>query len=101
MKESRCAHPTHFKDALSGGEPWLKRIRGIRANASTKSHAEIDEAEELDDGNPVKLGRQSCELRSRLSNLNVLGGCCGIDHHHIEEICKASASVEKPMHYEK
>ena len=96
-----CAHPTHFKDVLSGGEPWLKRIRGIRANASTKSHAELDEAEELDDGNPVELGRQSCELRRRLSNLNVLGGCCGTDHHHIEEIYKACASVEKPMPYEK
>ena len=84
-----CAHPTHFEDALSAGEPWLKRLRGIRANASTKSHDELDEAVELDDGNPGELGSQYSELRSRLSNLNVLGGCCGTDHRHIEEIFKA------------
>jgi S-methylmethionine-dependent homocysteine/selenocysteine methylase len=84
-----CAHPTHFKDALIGDEPWLERIRGIRANASTKSHAELNESAELDEGNPVELGRQHRELLSRLKNLNVFGGCCGTDHRHVEEICKA------------
>lgn len=84
-----CAHPLHFQDVLEAGEPWAQRIRGLRANASTKSHAELDEAEELDDGNPVELASQYKELRSSLSNLNVLGGCCGTDHRHIEEICKA------------
>ncbi len=28
-----CAHPTHFEDALTQGESWLERIRGLRANA--------------------------------------------------------------------
>lgn len=84
-----CAHPTHFGDALVAGEPWLQRISGLRANASTLSHAELDEAEELDDGNPVDLGQQYNTLQSRLVNLNVLGGCCGTDHRHIEEIAKA------------
>ncbi len=88
-----CAHPTHFKDALAASEPWLQRIRGVRANASTKSHAELDEAEELDDGNPVELGSQYRELKDMLSNLNVIGGCCGTDHRHIEEICKASVAA--------
>jgi S-methylmethionine-dependent homocysteine/selenocysteine methylase len=84
-----CAHPTHFEGALAPGESWAQRIRGIRANASTKSHAELDGAEELDDGNPVELGRQCKELTDRLHHLNVLGGCCGTDHRHVEEICKA------------
>jgi S-methylmethionine-dependent homocysteine/selenocysteine methylase len=84
-----CAHPTHFQGTLIGGEPWLGRIRGIRANASSRSHAELDEAKELDSGNPIELARQYSELTSRLKNLNVLGGCCGTDHRHIEEICKA------------
>jgi S-methylmethionine-dependent homocysteine/selenocysteine methylase len=84
-----CAHPTHFRDVLSGGEPWLERIRGVRANASTKSHAELDEAEELDDGDPVELGGQFQELRSVLPNLNVLGGCCGTDHRHVAAIYSA------------
>lgn len=84
-----CAHPTHFAGVLTAGEPWLDRIRGIRANASTKSHEELNEAAELDDGNPEELGNQYRELRDRLKNLNVLGGCCGTDHRHVEAICKA------------
>ncbi len=84
-----CAHPTHFANVLTDGEPWLERIRGIRANASTKSHAELNDSEELDEGNPVELGRQHRELLSKLMNLRVLGGCCGTDHRHIEEILKA------------
>ncbi|MBD2104962.1 homocysteine S-methyltransferase family protein [Leptolyngbya sp. FACHB-261] len=84
-----CAHPTHFSSVLVEEEPWLERIRGIRANASTKSHAELNEAEQLDDGNPEELGNQYRELKSSLKNLNVLGGCCGTDHRHVEAICKA------------
>jgi S-methylmethionine-dependent homocysteine/selenocysteine methylase len=88
-----CAHPTHFAEALTSGEPWLERIRGIRANASTKSHAELNESETLDDGNPEELGSQYRELKDKLKNLNVLGGCCGTDHRHIEAICKACLPV--------
>ena len=84
-----CAHPTHFEDTVSTGEPWLQKIRGFRANSSTCSHAELDEAEELDDGNPEELGDQYRELRKKLPNLNVLGGCCGTDYRHIEAIVKA------------
>ena len=84
-----CAHPTHFTGALASGAPWLERIRGLRANASIQSHAELDEAKELDDGNPAELGSQYRELRKTLHKLNVLGGCCGTDHRHVEQICKA------------
>lgn len=88
-----CAHPTHFVGALVPGEPWVERIRGIRANASAKSHAELDEAPELDEGNPVELGLQYAKLKCRFKHLNVLGGCCGTDHRHIHEIGKACASL--------
>lgn len=83
-----CAHPTHFESTLAAGEPWVERIRGLRANASTKSHAELNESETLDVGDPADLGRRHRELLSRLKNLNVLGGCCGTDHRHVEEICR-------------
>jgi S-methylmethionine-dependent homocysteine/selenocysteine methylase len=82
-----CAHPTHFEHALDG--EWTERIRGIRANASAKSHEELDEAEELDDGNPAELAQQYRELSARLLNLTVVGGCCGTDHRHIAAICAA------------
>ncbi|NNE22895.1 MAG: homocysteine S-methyltransferase [Rhizobiales bacterium] len=87
-----CAHPDHFEDAVSGGASWLDRIGGIRANASRMSHAELDQAEELDDGNPVEFGHQYGALKAKLNNLRVVGGCCGTDHRHVEEICKTFAA---------
>jgi S-methylmethionine-dependent homocysteine/selenocysteine methylase len=87
-----CAHPTHFDDAIAAGEHWVSRIRGIRANASTASHAELDEAEELDAGNPKELGAQYRDLKSKMGHVTVVGGCCGTDHRHIEEICLACAA---------
>lgn len=84
-----CAHPQHFMDVLSDKDHWLDRIRGVRANASTKSHAELDACETLDDGNPSELGDDYTTLKGLLKNLNVLGGCCGTDHRHVEEIYKA------------
>ena len=84
-----CAHPTHFTAALTPGAPWTARIRGIRANASTKSPAELDQATELDIGNVAELAQQYRDLRARLVNLNVLGGCCGTDLRHLEAIAAA------------
>ena len=84
-----CAHPTHFDKVLSEGETWLQRIRGLRANASRMSHAQLNEAPELDAGNAVELGREYANLKKRLGNLNVMGGCCGTDHRHIEQIASA------------
>ena len=88
-----CAHPTHFGNMLSTGAGWTDRVRGIRANASRKSHAELDAATELDAGDPQELGRQYRELRRRLPHLSVLGGCCGTDHRHIVAICDACATI--------
>ncbi len=64
-------------------------MRGLRANASTKSHAELDEATELDEGNPMELGAQYRAMLDRLPHLTVVGGCCGTDHRHVEQICTA------------
>lgn len=90
-----CAHPTHFKKVLKTDEPWLERIHAIRANASAKSHAELDEAVELDDGNPADLANHYAELRERLLKLNVFGGCCGTDHRHVEQICNSLVRTVK------
>jgi S-methylmethionine-dependent homocysteine/selenocysteine methylase len=84
-----CAHPTHFEHVLDAPGAWVDRIQGLRANASAKSHAELDEAEELDAGDPVDLAARYDALRPRLPNLNVVGGCCGTDHRHVREICAA------------
>jgi S-methylmethionine-dependent homocysteine/selenocysteine methylase len=84
-----CAHPTHFDHVLDAGGAWMNRIRGIRANSSRCSHAELDNAPELDIGDPVELGGQYAELLRRFPHINVLGGCCGTDHRHVDCISTA------------
>lgn len=84
-----CAHPRHFDSALDGDEAWLGRIRGVRANASRHSHAELDAACSLDDGDPWALAQDYAQLCRRLPQLAVLGGCCGTDHRHIAAIAAA------------
>ena len=81
-----CAHPDQFADMLDSGAGWTQRLGGLRANASRCSHAELDEAAELDDGNPVELGSQYAALLARFPNIRVVGGCCGTDHRHVAEI---------------
>ena len=84
-----CAHPTHFENILKQGEKWTRRIRGIRANASRLSHQELNEASDLDPGNPIELAGQYRDLRRIHPQLTVLGGCCGTDHRHLESISLA------------
>jgi homocysteine S-methyltransferase len=84
-----CAHPTHILAGLDGSSAALERIGGLRVNASALSHAELDAAEELDEGDPVALGRDHAALRERLPSVRLLGGCCGTDHRHVSEIVGA------------
>jgi homocysteine S-methyltransferase len=82
-------------DTLGAAIETVERVTGAaRANASTISHAELDVATELDAGNPQELGQQYHELRRRLPQLSVLGGCCGTDHRHIVAICNACVSAQ-------
>lgn len=83
-----CAHPSHFEAQLEVPQGIWSRIRGIRANASKCSHAELDNSTELDDGNPQEFGQEYAELKALLPQLNVFGGCCGTDHRHVEAIAK-------------
>lgn len=84
-----CAHPTHLEPVLAAGAPWVERIRGLRANASRMSHAELNDSPHLDVGDAAELGQDYVRLKGRLRHLNVMGGCCGTDHRHIEEIASA------------
>lgn len=89
-----CAHPAHFQKELSN-EPWTRRIGGLRANASKRSHRELNDSADLDAGNPVELGAEYRELLRRHPQINVLGGCCGTDHRHIECIALACREVKR------
>ena len=83
-----CAHPTHFEQALVDGA-WMERISGVRANASRMSHAELDAADGLDDGDPTDLAEQYRRLLPLLPGVQVLGGCCGTDYRHVRAISQA------------
>jgi S-methylmethionine-dependent homocysteine/selenocysteine methylase len=95
-----CAHPTHFAAALEGGAPWTKRIQGIRANASKCSHAELNDARELDRGVPHELGAEYRALAERLPHLRVFGGCCGTNHEHIDAIAVAISRAALPLRHD-
>jgi S-methylmethionine-dependent homocysteine/selenocysteine methylase len=84
-----CAHPSHFQHVVEAGGDWVERIAGLRANASALSHAELDEAEELDEGDPAALGAEYRALHRHLPNVNVLGGCCGTDERHVAAVAAA------------
>ncbi len=90
-----CAHPTHFAEILEPGAAWVDRIRGLRANASAKSHAELDDSTELDEGNPRELGSEHAALAHLLTSVTVLGGCCGTDHRHVDEIAAAWTAASR------
>jgi homocysteine S-methyltransferase len=82
-----CAHPRHFTGKVKSGAPWVGRIGGLRANASAKSHAELDASPEIDIGDIAQLAEDHSELLPSLPNLQLIGGCCGTDHRHIAAIC--------------
>jgi homocysteine S-methyltransferase len=84
-----CAHPSHLARALDPDAPWLERLRGLRANASAKSHAELDEATSLDEGDADDLAAAFSDLRARWPTLSVVGGCCGTDQRHAGAIVRA------------
>jgi len=89
-----CAHPTHFEHVLDPAAPWTQRLRGLRANASPRSHAELDESESLDAGDALELAAQYARLRETLPGLTVLGGCCGTDVGHLRAIAGLLTAAE-------
>jgi homocysteine S-methyltransferase len=91
-----CAHPTHFGHLFDEAPAWASRVGGVRANASKRSHAELDEAEELDTGDPAELAADYMKLRAQLPALRVVGGCCGTDHRHVGAISSAIGAATIP-----
>ena len=83
------AHPTHFERVVRRCQPWLARIGGLRANASRKSHAELNKSTDMDVGDPAEPGGPYAKLKRDRSRLNVPGGCCGTDHRRVEVMARA------------
>ncbi len=88
-----CAHPTHIRPALTGSGNWRERIRSLRYNASASSHAELDEAGGLDEGDPQLLAADHARLSPLLPQVPVLGGCCGTDARHVVALWSTSGQA--------
>jgi S-methylmethionine-dependent homocysteine/selenocysteine methylase len=91
-----CAHPTHFEPSLREGGEWTARVRGVRANSSKRTHAELDASTDLDAGNPDQLAEEYRRLRSLLPELVVYGGCCGTDLRHLRAISERALPSRNP-----
>ena len=88
-----CAHPSHFESVLDADAATALRLRGVRANASRRSHAELNDAPDLDAGDPIEFGADYRRLKQLCGGLNVFGGCCGTDVRHVEQIARACRSL--------
>ena len=90
-----CAHPSHFEAVLRDGANDLARVRGLRANASSKSHAELNDSPTLDSGDPDALAAAYARLLDAMPQLSVFGGCCGTDHRHVARIAEVVMGEKK------
>ena len=90
-----CAHAEHFRAAVSDSSKnnWQNRVCGLRTNASRLSHEQLDNAECLDDGDVAEFGEHYRAYRELLPNLWVLGGCCGTDYRHVEEVARVCSQL--------
>ena len=79
---STARTPPTSRPAFDGGA-WQSRIAGLRPNASTMTHAELDAMEELDEGDLGLLASSLDALRPQLPSLAIVGGCCGTDSRHV------------------
>ncbi len=86
-----CVHPLVFKQALSKSfnetENLRSRLIGLQANSSTKSPEELENLPYLDTTEPVEFSEYMLQLHKRFG-IKILGGCCGTDNRHIEEIAR-------------
>ncbi|MCH9663117.1 MAG: homocysteine S-methyltransferase family protein [Gammaproteobacteria bacterium] len=83
-----CSHPVEYEPALGEGD-WIKRLRGVRPNASKMEKIALCKLGHLEDGNPVELGRQLADLSIRYTHMDIFGGCCGTGDLHLREIAIA------------
>ncbi|OBT55449.1 hypothetical protein VE04_04615 [Pseudogymnoascus sp. 24MN13] len=84
-----CAHPSHFLPVLRTMHPdQRKRIGLIRANASEKSHKELDNSAVLERGDVEALAESYKEICELLPRVMVVGGCCGTDEEHVAAIAE-------------
>ncbi|MBW2409401.1 MAG: homocysteine S-methyltransferase family protein [Deltaproteobacteria bacterium] len=87
-----CVHPAIFRKAIEQSEPGFDRLLGLQANTSEKSPEELDGLGYLDTSEPEEFAESMLALHTHFG-LKIIGGCCGTDHRHIEEIAKRLSGI--------
>ena len=95
-----CVHPTHCMSAinneLNNTEVIRTRLKGLQANGSAMSPEELELLEKTSSQSPSIWGKKMIDLYLN-SNLKILGGCCGTNHHHIKSIARIFRKIEKTL----
>lgn len=88
---TNCVHPDIVYEALSQPcnrcDPVKNRFLGIQANTAKLPYSDLDGSAELKTSDPEELAGQIKRL-GEICRLKIVGGCCGTDHRHMEEIAK-------------
>ena len=95
-----CIHPIHCRSAinneLNNTDLVRMRLLGVQANGSIKSPEELELLDKVDSDKPSLWGKKMIDLYL-FSNIKILGGCCGTNHHHIKIIAKNFKKIEKNL----
>jgi len=95
---ANCVHPTIVYKALSRDFNNVtivkERFKGIQANTSPLSYAELDSAVDLHCSEPKGFAEDMMRL-SQVGNFQIWGGCCGTDNRHMECIAQELNTLKK------
>jgi len=67
----------------------VKRVRGLKANASPLAPKDLDELDHLAGTDVQSWARDELTCAWEF-NLAILGGCCGTDERYIEALARAA-----------
>jgi S-methylmethionine-dependent homocysteine/selenocysteine methylase len=93
-----CLYPTHAQTALralrASRPDLVKRVRGLKANASPLAPEALDKLNHLA-ATDVQVWVRDALACAREFDLTILGGCCGTDEHYIDALAKAAHWVRR------
>jgi homocysteine S-methyltransferase len=92
---ANCTHASIFKSAMmhdiNSSATVRKRVEGLLANTAALNPEELDDSEELVEEDPQIFGKSVASLHGELG-LKILGGCCGTDGRHIDNLANRLVS---------
>ena len=92
-----CTHATFFKAALThpdnASDMVRERVVGLFANTAASTPEELNNCNALVEEDPAVFGKTVAELYRSLG-MKILGGCCGTDQRHIDQLAKQLSTTD-------